>query len=220
VNGADGIGNIEGKAATGSGEQAGVRASFKLVSRVCEKCGWEIPADAPEGGCPGCLLESGLRLLEQESVAAGKGGSASPKTINAFGLPAEASAQAGERVPPPDNVKRIIFCSGKVYYDLLKYRSDRKIDDAALIRVEQLYPLAEKRLREMLKPFPKGAKLVWCQEEPQNMGAWTFIEPRLRTLFCIEIAYSGREASASPAVGSLARHKREQARLVADAFSL
>src|SRR4029077_3143025 len=123
-----------------------------------------------------------------------EGGSASPKTINAF----------GERVPP-DNVKRIIFCSGKVYYDLIKYRSERKIDDAALIRIEQLYPLAEKRLRERPKPFPKGAKLVWCQEEPQNMGAWTFIEPRLRTLFCTEIAYAGREASDSPAVGSLVR---------------
>src|SRR6201987_4916425 len=121
---------------------------------------------------------------------------------------------------PADKAKRIIFCSGKVYYDLLKYRTERKIDDAAIIRIEQLYPLAEKRLREMLKPFPKGAKLVWCQEEPQNMGAWTFIEPRLRTLFCTEIAYAGREASASPAVGALARHKREQTRLVADAFSI
>src|SRR5436309_4727336 len=140
----------------------------------------------------------------------GEGGSASPKTMNAF----------GERVPPADKAKRIIFCSGKVYYDLLKYRTERKIDDAAIIRIEQLYPLAEKRLREMLKPFPKSAKFVWCQEEPQNMGAWTFIEPRLRTTFCTEIAYAGREASASPAVGALARHKREQARLVADAFSL
>jgi 2-oxoglutarate dehydrogenase E1 component len=119
-----------------------------------------------------------------------------------------------------DNVKRIVFCSGKVYYDLLKYRSERKIEDAALIRIEQLYPLAEKKLREMLKPYPKNAKFVWCQEEPENMGAWTFIEPRLRTLFCTEIAYAGREASASPAVGALARHKREQARLVADAFSI
>src|SRR6266566_5158727 len=113
-------------------------------------------------------------------------------------------------VTPADRVKRIIFCSGKVYYDLLNYRTQRKIDDAAIIRIEQLYPLAEKRLREMLKPFPKSAKFVWCQEEPQNMGAWTFIEPRLRTLFCTEIAYAGREASASPAVGALARHKREQ----------
>jgi 2-oxoglutarate dehydrogenase E1 component len=117
-------------------------------------------------------------------------------------------------------VKRIILCSGKVYYDLLNYRTQRKIDDAVIIRIEQLYPLAEKKLREMLKPFPKSAKYVWCQEEPENMGAWTFIEPRLRTIFCTEIAYAGREASASPAVGALARHKREQARLVADAFSV
>ncbi len=121
---------------------------------------------------------------------------------------------------PVDNVKRIIFCSGKVYYDLLNYRTQRKINDAVIIRIEQLYPLAEKKLREMLKPFPKNAKFVWCQEESENMGAWTFIEPRLRTLFCTEIAYAGREASASPAVGALARHKREQARLVADAFSV
>ena len=121
---------------------------------------------------------------------------------------------------PVDKVKRIIFCSGKVYYDLLNYRSERKINDAAIIRVEQLYPLAEKRLREMVKPFSKNAKFVWCQEEPQNMGAWSFIEPRLRTMFCSEIAYAGRDASASPAVGALARHKREQAALVADAFSV
>jgi len=121
---------------------------------------------------------------------------------------------------PVEDVKRIIFCSGKVYYELLNYRTDRKIEDAAIIRIEQLYPLAEKKLREMLKPFPKSAKFVWCQEESENMGAWTFIEPRLRTIFCTEIAYAGREASASPAVGALARHKREQARLVADAFSV
>ena len=127
---------------------------------------------------------------------------------------------ASPEVASADDVKRIIFCSGKVYYDLLKYRNDRKIQDAVIVRIEQLYPLAEKKLREMLKPFPKNAKFVWCQEEPENMGAWTFMEPRLRTLFCTEIAYAGREASASPAVGALARHKREQARLVADAFSI
>ena len=121
---------------------------------------------------------------------------------------------------PADTAKRIIFCSGKVYYDLLNYRTQRKIEDTAIIRVEQFYPLAEKKLREMLKPFPKSAKYVWCQEEPENMGAWSFIEPRLRTIFCTEIAYAGREASASPAVGALTRHKREQLRLVADAFSV
>jgi 2-oxoglutarate dehydrogenase E1 component len=119
-----------------------------------------------------------------------------------------------------EKVERIIFCSGKVYYDLLNYQTERNIGNAAIIRIEQLYPLAEKKLREMLKPFPKNAKFVWCQEEPENMGAWTFIEPRLRTIFCSEIAYAGRDASASPAVGALARHKREQARLVAEAFAV
>jgi 2-oxoglutarate dehydrogenase E1 component len=67
--------------------------------------------------------------------------------------------------------------------------------------------------------FSKAAQLVWCQEEPQNMGAWTFMEPRLRKMFGRDITYAGRDASASPAVGSLARHKREQAALVRDAFS-
>ena len=126
----------------------------------------------------------------------------------------------GPDAGPVDKTKRIIFCSGKVYYDLLNYRTERKIDNAAIIRIEQLYPFAEKRLREMMKGFPQGVKLVWCQEEPENMGAWTFMEPRLRTMFCREIAYAGRRASASPAVGSLVLHKREQARLVADAFSI
>jgi 2-oxoglutarate dehydrogenase E1 component len=119
-----------------------------------------------------------------------------------------------------ENAERIIFCSGKVYYDLLNYRNAQKIDNAAIIRVEQLYPLAETKLRDMLKPFPKTAKLVWCQEESQNMGAWSFIEPRLRGLFGREIAYAGRNASASPAVGALAIHKREQECVIAEAFSI
>jgi 2-oxoglutarate dehydrogenase E1 component len=123
-------------------------------------------------------------------------------------------------VGPANGMKRVILCSGKVYYDLLNHRSGKKINDATIIRIEQLYPFAEKRLRETMKGFPKGVKLVWCQEEPQNMGAWTFIEPRLRTMFCREIGYAGRDPSASPAVGSLALHKRRQATLVADAFSI
>jgi 2-oxoglutarate dehydrogenase E1 component len=124
------------------------------------------------------------------------------------------------KVGPADKMKRVIFCSGKVYYDLLNYRTENKIDNAAIIRIEQLYPLAETKLKAMMKSFSKTARLVWCQEESQNMGAWTFIEPRLRELFGREIAYTGRNASASPAVGSLALHKREQACLVADAFSV
>jgi 2-oxoglutarate dehydrogenase E1 component len=121
---------------------------------------------------------------------------------------------------PPDQMKRVILCSGKVYYDLLNYRTAEKITNAAIIRVEQLYPLADTKLREAVKPFPKSAKLIWCQEESQNMGAWSFMEPRLWALFGRKIIYAGRNSSASPAVGSLAIHKREQAKLIADAFSL
>src|ERR1700730_6301168 len=124
------------------------------------------------------------------------------------------------KVGPASKMKRVILCSGKVYYDLLTYREARKIDNAAIIRIEQFYPLAEKKLRAMMNPFPKMAKLVWCQEESQNMGAWTFMEPRLRAMFKREIAYAGRNASASPAVGSLAVHKREQACVIEEAFSV
>jgi 2-oxoglutarate dehydrogenase E1 component len=123
-------------------------------------------------------------------------------------------------VAPPEKIKRVILCSGKVYYDLLNYRQTEGITSAAIVRVEQLYPLAETKLREALKPFPKTAKLIWCQEESQNMGAWSFMEPRLWALVGRKIIYAGRNASASPAVGSLAIHKREQAQLIADAFNL
>jgi len=121
-------------------------------------------------------------------------------------------------VGPAEKMKRVILCSGKVYYDLLNHREAEKITNAAIVRVEQLYPLAETKLREAVKAYPKNAKLIWCQEESQNMGAWSFMEPRLWALFGREVTYAGRNASASPAVGSLAMHKREQAQLIAEAF--
>jgi 2-oxoglutarate dehydrogenase E1 component len=124
------------------------------------------------------------------------------------------------KVGPAEKMERVILCSGKVYYDLLNYRDAQKIDNAAIIRIEQLYPLAEKKLRATIQPHPKTARLVWCQEESQNMGAWSFIEPRLRQLFGRDVAYAGRNASASPAVGALAIHKREQACLIAEAFNV
>ncbi len=118
------------------------------------------------------------------------------------------------------DIKRVVFCSGKVYYDLVNHRSAHEITDAAIVRIEQLYPLAERTLREVVRPFPNAKQFVWCQEESQNMGAWSYIEPRFRRLFGREIAYAGRNASASPAVGALAIHKREQAQLIEEAFSL
>ncbi|MBV9007658.1 MAG: 2-oxoglutarate dehydrogenase E1 component [Verrucomicrobia bacterium] len=118
-----------------------------------------------------------------------------------------------------EEVQRVILCSGKVFYDLRAYREKQGITNAAIVRVEQLYPLDENQLRAAVLAFPETARLVWCQEEPRNMGAWTFIEPRLRTIFGREVQYAGRNASASPAVGALARHKKELAKLISDAFA-
>ena len=119
-------------------------------------------------------------------------------------------------------VDRVILCSGKIYYDLLNYRDANKIANTAIIRIEQLYPLDEKLLVELLEQFPQNTKLIWCQEEPQNMGAWTYIYMCLDRIFAHgrQIWFAGRGAGASPAVGALATHKREQKALVQDAFTL
>jgi 2-oxoglutarate dehydrogenase E1 component len=114
----------------------------------------------------------------------------------------------------PGAVKRVVFCSGKVYYDLLERREEKKIGDVALIRVEQLYPLEGELLKAAVEPFANAREWVWTQEEPRNMGAWTFIAPRLRQIFGREFAFVGRGDAASPAVGSLSRHKSEQEQLV------
>jgi 2-oxoglutarate dehydrogenase E1 component len=133
------------------------------------------------------------------------------------------SGQFREIIPETaelEKVERVVLCSGKVYYDLRGYREKQAIKNAAVVRVEQLYPLDDHQLQRAVLAYPDNARLVWCQEEPENMGAWRFIEPRLRKLFGREVRYAGRNASASPAVGALARHKREQAKLVAEAFAL
>ena len=119
----------------------------------------------------------------------------------------------------PANATRLILCSGKVYYDLADYRTKQKLTDTAIVRVEQLYPLHKKRLAEIAKKYA-GAKLIWAQEESANNGAWSYIAPELEAIFGRKPLYAGRDASASPAVGSLALHRIELAALLKDAFSL
>ena len=119
----------------------------------------------------------------------------------------------------PKKARRVIICSGKVYYDLHSYRVANGIDDVAIVRVEQLYPLHKDKLAALAKTYAK-ADLVWAQEESQNMGAWTYIAPELETIFGRKPRYAGRDASASPAVGSLAVHKRELAAFLKDAFTI
>jgi len=121
----------------------------------------------------------------------------------------------------PSRVTRLIFCSGKVYYDLLAFRKENEIKNAAIIRVEQLYPLHVDLIEKIAARYPRAQKKwVWCQEEPENMGAWMFIRHRLADLTNHIIRYAGRERSASPAAGSKAIHTLEQQKLVEDAFSV
>jgi 2-oxoglutarate dehydrogenase E1 component len=126
------------------------------------------------------------------------------------------SRWSGANNPKP---ARLILCSGKVYYDLCEYRDQNTITDTAIVRVEQLYPLHAERLAEIAKRYA-GAALVWCQEESQNMGAWSWIAPRLESIFGRKPLYAGRDASASPAVGLLALHRLELSALLKDAFSV
>ena len=121
--------------------------------------------------------------------------------------------------------KRIVMCSGKVYYDLAAARDAAELWDVEILRVEQLYPFPSKALTETLSEVP-GATFVWCQEEPRNMGGWTFVRDFIEDAMQAagarqeRLIYAGRDAAASPATGTLARHNREQNALVAAALNL
>jgi len=119
----------------------------------------------------------------------------------------------------PKAVKRIVLCSGKVYYDLENHRRQTKAADTAIIRIEQLYPLHKDRLREIAAKYSAADSLIWCQEESRNMGAWSSIAPRLKQIWGKDFTYVGRGASASPAVGVISLHKKELSDFLNDAFS-
>jgi len=122
-----------------------------------------------------------------------------------------------------EKIKRVVMCSGKVYYDLLEERDARGLDDVYILRIEQFYPFPAISLVKELERF-KGAEMVWCQEEPRNQGAWSFIEPNIEWVLGRIKAkhnrptYAGRVATASPATGLAAQHKAQQAALVDEAL--
>ncbi|WP_424980430.1 2-oxoglutarate dehydrogenase E1 component [Leisingera sp. S232] len=124
-----------------------------------------------------------------------------------------------------DKIKRVVMCSGKVYFDLLEERDARGIDDIYLMRIEQFYPFPAISLVKELERF-KDAEMVWCQEEPKNQGAWSFIEPNIEWVLSrikakhTRPVYAGRATSASPATGLASQHKAQQAALVNEALSI
>ena len=118
-------------------------------------------------------------------------------------------------------VKRVIMCSGKVYYDLVNTRKEREATDTAIIRLEQLYPFPHKAVAAELKKYPGATEIVWCQDEPQNQGAWFFVQHYIMENMTEgqKLGYAGRPASASPAVGYYAKHNEQQKALLEAAFS-
>ena len=120
----------------------------------------------------------------------------------------------------PEKVKRMVVCSGKVYYDLVKKREERASDDVAIVRIEQLYPFAHKAFANEIKKYPNATEIVWAQDEPQNQGAWFFVQHYIHEnmLDGQKLGYSGRAASASPAVGYSHLHQEQQKALVDGAF--
>jgi 2-oxoglutarate dehydrogenase E1 component len=138
----------------------------------------------------------------------------------------DAQAKPGSTVAlaPDDRIQRVVLCSGKVYYDLFEEREKRGADGIQLLRLEQLYPFPDKALAHELARFP-GAEVVWCQEEPENQGAWTFVAPRIRAT--IErlgarkpLRYVGRPASASTAAGLMSQHLAELRAFLGEALTL
>ncbi len=122
---------------------------------------------------------------------------------------------------PVDKVRRILLCTGKIFYDLDKHREETKAEDVAIIRIEQIYPLDHEKLAEILRAYREGTPVSWVQEEPENMGAWRFLLVRFGASLFNRFPFSGiyRPASASPATGSASCHKKEQAQIVSEAFA-
>ncbi len=121
----------------------------------------------------------------------------------------------------PEAPRRLVLCSGKLYYDLEEAREERGIEDVAIVRVEQFYPFHTELFERVVAPYRGAAEVVWAQEETRNRGGWTYMMPRLMKLFPDrEIRYVGRGPSASPATGSPGIHREEQAALVNDALTI
>jgi 2-oxoglutarate dehydrogenase E1 component len=124
--------------------------------------------------------------------------------------------------PERDSVRRILFCSGKVFYSLATAREKENVKGTALVRVEQLYPFPRKEIQAVLAKYRQAREICWVQEEPKNRGAWSFMEPRLRELLPdpAVLTYFGRDEGASPATGSYKMHQVEEQEIIGHALEI
>ncbi len=117
-------------------------------------------------------------------------------------------------------INRVLLCTGKIYYDLIAHREQAESRDVAIVRLEQIHPFPRRQLHEILSRYPASSAKVWVQEEPRNMGAWRFVQERLRDELDLDVPYVGREEHASPAVASQKMHEQEQRKIMIDAIGL
>jgi 2-oxoglutarate dehydrogenase E1 component len=121
---------------------------------------------------------------------------------------------------PVKSLRRILFCSGKIYYELLQKRREMKKTDTAIIRLEQFYPFPETQLKTVIRKYKQVRQFIWVQEEPENMGAWFFVRPRLEKLIGKPMEYIGRNAAASPATGFPSIYRKEQTAVIDTALGI
>ncbi len=122
-----------------------------------------------------------------------------------------------DKIAEPDLVEKIIFTSGRLYYDLEKHKVENGISNVAVVRLEQIYPIPNNQINQIIKKYHKSAELIWAQDEPENMGAWPFIN---RKLDCLGFKVISRPESASPAVGLMEKHKQGLERILESAFKI
>ena len=125
-----------------------------------------------------------------------------------------------EETDSSKSVRRILFCSGKIYYELLTKRRELKKNDTAIIRIEQFYPFPENQFKTVIQKHKKAQKFIWVQEEPENMGAWFFLRFRFEKIIGKSVEYIGRNASASPATGFPNIYRKEQTEIIDAAFGI
>lgn len=119
----------------------------------------------------------------------------------------------------PENVKRLVLCSGRIYYDLARARHEKALEHIALLRIEQLYPVPDVELRTLIERYPNAETLIWAQDEPRNQGAWRFMAHHLRQLSSLPLHYAGRPESSAPATGIVSQHKTQLEAIIQAAIS-
>lgn len=136
-------------------------------------------------------------------------------------------AHNSQEINEPEQIDRVVLCTGQVYSALVKHRKEEGIKNTAITRIEQLNPFPWQQLKENLDSYPNAKTIVWCQEEPLNAGAWSFTQPRIETLLNNtehhdrkHVMYAGRDPSASVATGLKASHTKEEKKLLETAFSV